>query len=409
MGGGSTPPPTASRPWPSIDTQTDLVGPQITVETDPGFVAIAPDGRSAYVTNFSSGDVSVLDLGSNQATAAITVGSHPRGIAITPDGRRTYSTNEGSGSVSVIDTATNQVVGSPVPVGEKPYGIAITPDGARAYVANEGSGSVSVIDTATNQVVGSPIPVGSEPKGVTVTPDGTRAYVAVEGEHNVVAIDTATNQVVGSPIPVGASPQAIAIVPDQAPSAAFTSSTARPQAAASFDATGSRDGDGSIGRYEWNFGDGSAAPNGGPTPQHTYSRPGRYRVTLTLTDNEGCSTSIRFTGQTAYCNGSPLASQTAFVSVAYPAVRVRCPKRAKPRGCRFKLVAVTKKRRGKAMTPMARASAKAGASKVVSLRPKPRFASRLAGAGRILVRERVTIDGSVEKRCVRLPVVPPAG
>ena len=132
-------------------------------------------------------------------------------------------------------------------------------------------------------------------------------------------------------------------------------------------------------------------------------------MTLTLTDNEGCSTSIRFTGQTAYCNGSPLASQTAFVSVAYPAVRVRCPKRAKPKGCRFKLVAVTKKRRGKAMTPVARASAKAGASKVVSLRPKPRFAARLAGAGRILVRERVTIDGSVEKRFVRLPVVPPAG
>ena len=41
-----------------------------------------------------------------------------------------------------------------------------------------------------------------------------------------------------------------------------------------------------------------------------YRASGRYQVSLTLTDNEGCSTSFIFTGQTAYCNGSALASQT---------------------------------------------------------------------------------------------------
>ena len=49
-----------------------------------------------------------------------------------------YVTNYQSHSVSVIDTATNAVIAT-VPVGSSPGGVAITPDGAFAYVANQGS------------------------------------------------------------------------------------------------------------------------------------------------------------------------------------------------------------------------------------------------------------------------------
>src|SRR4051812_3798445 len=72
-----------------------------------------------------------------------------------------YITNYGSNTVSVIDTLTNALVGSPIPVGSLPFGVAVTPDGSRVYVANFSSGTVSVIATATNAVTGSPIPVGS--------------------------------------------------------------------------------------------------------------------------------------------------------------------------------------------------------------------------------------------------------
>ena len=393
-----------------IDTSTNMAGPPIPVGEEPDSVAITPNGSTAYVTNLKSGDVSVVDIRTNQVVGSpIDVGANPRGIAVTPDGSRAYVANHGTDTVSVIDTATNQVVGSPIGVGHEPDAVAITPDGTRAYVTNLEAATISVIDTATNQVVGSPIEVNSEPTAIAITPDGTRAYATNRITGEISVIDTASNQVVGSPIAIGKAPEAIAISPDQAPIAAFTSSTPRPGVPASFDATGSRDAEGSIGRYEWNFGDGSAAPNGGPTPQHTYRRPGRYRVTVTLTDNEGCSTSLRFTGQTAYCNGSARASQTEFVSVAYPAVRVRCPKRAKPKGCKFKLAAVTKRRRGKAMTQVARTKVSAGRSKVVSLKTKPRFATRIGTASKVLIRESVTIGGSSKKRFVRLPIVPQAG
>ena len=52
-----------------------------------------------------------------------------------------------------------------------------------------------------------------------------------------------------------------------------------------FDASGSFDEDGVIVSYIWDFGDGE---NGsGATPSHIYKEPGKYTVTLAITDNNG--------------------------------------------------------------------------------------------------------------------------
>jgi hypothetical protein len=112
-----------------------------------------------------------------------------------------------------------------------------------------------------------------------------------------------------------------------------------------------------------------------------------------------------FTGQTAYCNGSASASQTQTVEVNYPGVRLKCPKSAKPNGCKYKLQAVTKKHKGTAESAVAKAKAKAGHSAVVSLKPKKRFNSKLASAKKILVKETVTIDGSKRTLFIKLKVI----
>jgi PKD repeat protein len=51
-----------------------------------------------------------------------------------------------------------------------------------------------------------------------------------------------------------------------------------------FTGTGSRDPDGSIVSYAWNFGDGGSGS--GPIPTHTYATAGTFTVTLTVTDND---------------------------------------------------------------------------------------------------------------------------
>jgi PKD repeat protein len=59
-----------------------------------------------------------------------------------------------------------------------------------------------------------------------------------------------------------------------------------------FDATGSKDADGAIGSYVWGFGDGTTGS--GVSVAHVYETPGRYKVTLTVTDNGGLTDTATF-------------------------------------------------------------------------------------------------------------------
>jgi hypothetical protein len=60
--------------------------------------------------------------------------------------------------------------------------------------------------------------------------------------------------------------------------------------AVSFSTTGSVDPDGTITSNSWNFGDGSPA-TGGPNVKHTYTAAGTYTAVLSLTDDDGATSS----------------------------------------------------------------------------------------------------------------------
>lgn len=70
---------------------------------------------------------------------------------------------------------------------------------------------------------------------------------------------------------------------NQPPEASFTYSCS--DLMCTFDGSGSSDADGSIIRYDWEFGDGTTAS--GITAGHTYGVPGTYIVILTVTDDDG--------------------------------------------------------------------------------------------------------------------------
>ena len=78
------------------------------------------------------------------------------------------------------------------------------------------------------------------------------------------------------------------VTPNQPPIAAFTSSCTA--LACSFDGSGSSDPDGTLAGYAWTFGDGATAT--GATTSHSYAASGPETVTLTVTDNQGATTSI---------------------------------------------------------------------------------------------------------------------
>jgi parallel beta-helix repeat protein len=84
-----------------------------------------------------------------------------------------------------------------------------------------------------------------------------------------------------------------------------------------FDGSQSRDPDGQIIFYRWNFGDGSSEILD-QAPRHTYADPGSYTVTLTVVDNSGRSaianSTITVIGE-VYANAQPIAVFNAPSSV----------------------------------------------------------------------------------------------
>jgi PKD repeat protein len=61
-----------------------------------------------------------------------------------------------------------------------------------------------------------------------------------------------------------------------------------------FSSAGSSDPDGAIASYSWNFGDGTTSTQANPL-LHTYTVPGSYVASLTVTDNAGSAASASVT------------------------------------------------------------------------------------------------------------------
>ncbi|MCO1657718.1 Hsp70 family protein [Pseudonocardia humida] len=204
----SVPPePVASAPGP-------VVGAQVPVGPTPGFVAIAPNGRAAYVANRAAGVVTVVDTTIDQATATIAVpDGPPQLLAFSPDGAQLYvgvstepetSTNR----LAVLDTASNAVLTS-IPVGSPPFGLDVSPDGSRIYVPSYGT--VSVIDTGSDEIVDD-IRVDPHPHRLELSADGTRAYTANHESDLVSVLDTGAGTVLAE-IPVQTNPHSLAVHP----------------------------------------------------------------------------------------------------------------------------------------------------------------------------------------------------
>ncbi len=191
-----------------------LVLAVVTTGSSPYHVAVSPDGTRAYISNFGSDTVTVIDAATNAVVATISVGLAPEGVAISPDGELVYVAIDRSNSVTVIDTATNTVIGS-IGVVDRAGSVAFSPDGTRAYVGQSGFWSgISFVDTATDTVISSH-EIGGVVTGVAVSPDGSRVYVS-NGQRYLSVFDAQTAEHI-TDIRIGrasAVPVSVAISPD---------------------------------------------------------------------------------------------------------------------------------------------------------------------------------------------------
>jgi DNA-binding beta-propeller fold protein YncE len=226
------------------------------IAVHPDDLAIAPDGKTAYMTTAAATTNAVvpLDLATGTPGAPISIdwrkaktptaldpygqrvaSTYPMTIAIAPDGKTAYVsarivTNSlpGANAMFAFLVPVNlktRISGTPIPIGVNtiPGAVAITPDGARAYVLSSGihpayAGTVIPVNLIT-RTAGVPIRIGSGvPSSIAITPNGRTAYMTTYNAtaSALVALNLATNRL-GTPIRVGESSNAtVAITPNGA-------------------------------------------------------------------------------------------------------------------------------------------------------------------------------------------------
>jgi YVTN family beta-propeller protein len=185
-----------------IDTSSNAVTASIGVGAGTDLV-VDPNGERLFVATL--GGIAVISTSERAVTANLPVSGIPQGIAVSPDGRYVYVTEYVSltnGNVSVISTQTGAVTAN-IAMGPNVYGVVAGVDGARLYVSD--GTSVAVIDTATN-AVRTLVPVGHGARGMSLTPDGRHLYVMNSNDRSVSVLDTTTDAVVNTiAVPKGAN------------------------------------------------------------------------------------------------------------------------------------------------------------------------------------------------------------
>lgn len=190
----------------------------------------AISGPKAYVSNETSGDMTIIDLTKMEAVATVPLGKRPRGIHPSPDGQVIYIALSGTppappgvdestlppadksaDKIGVWDVKQNKITRT-LEGGSDPENFAVSQDGKTLYVSNEDASGVSFIDVASGKVTQT-VKTGDEPEGVTITPDGKRVYATSEDDGTLTVIDAETAKAIKT-FKVGHRPRSIVFLPD---------------------------------------------------------------------------------------------------------------------------------------------------------------------------------------------------
>jgi YVTN family beta-propeller protein len=212
----------------------DLGHPQHhgTARGAPVEAAFSPDGRYAYVSNYSMygpgfgpeghdvcspasgyGDSFVyrIDVSTLRIDQAIRVGAVPKYVATTPDGKYVLVSNWCSYSLSVVSVAQAKEVRR-IQLGRYPRGIAVDAGSNTAYVAVMGTTGVAAVNLHTSSVRWM-YGIGLSPRHVLLSPSGRLLYVTLNRSGGVAKVDPRTGRKVDF-VTTGLNPRSMAMAPD---------------------------------------------------------------------------------------------------------------------------------------------------------------------------------------------------
>jgi YVTN family beta-propeller protein len=125
-----------------LDPATDKVVGEIPTGMSPHSIYIA--GGTGYIVVQGPSELALFDPQTSKVTRSITVGKQPHWAVVSDDGKTAYVTNEGSNDVTMISLADGKT--STIAVGKAPRKVVV--QSASAKRADLGSGAASKISIA---------------------------------------------------------------------------------------------------------------------------------------------------------------------------------------------------------------------------------------------------------------------
>jgi YVTN family beta-propeller protein len=214
-----------------VDPATQKVLAKLPTGLGPHEVAVSPDGRTAYVSNFGrysvypAGDtlhdkagntITVIDLVDRKVKATFDLDTHtgPHGMVVSHDGKLLWTTSETPQAVLEIDAVTGKILHVWNTNQVRSHMIVVTPNETKFYVTNTVSGSVSVVGRSTGEV--KILATGPGTEGIAISPDGKEVWAASRIDAKISVISTVTDSIVTAFPSGGKGPKRMAFTPDGA-------------------------------------------------------------------------------------------------------------------------------------------------------------------------------------------------
>lgn len=177
-----------------INTETMMVDRAIAVGSVPKYIAASPDNKWLVVSNWCSGDVSVVDTDRGEQVKRIRVGRYPRGIVVDSSSTTAYVAVMGSYDIALIDLksfSVSWVKG----VGRSPRHVALDPAGRYLYASLNAENRIAKIDILDRRVV-QKVQSGDTPRSIVLSDDGQFLYVVNYESNTLSKVDCSTMAVV---------------------------------------------------------------------------------------------------------------------------------------------------------------------------------------------------------------------
>lgn len=194
-----------------INTETLEIENVIQVGSVPKYLAVSPNNRWVLVSNWCSGDLSIIDRLSHREIKRIKLGQFPRGIAIDPTSKIAYIAMMGTSDIAIVNLE-NDTVNWMSNIGLYPRHLVLDRSGQYLYATLNGDDHVAKIDTKTGEIVNK-IFTGSAPRSMVISPDDQYLYIVNYYSNTVSKVRAETMELMEN-ITVDLNPIGITIDPE---------------------------------------------------------------------------------------------------------------------------------------------------------------------------------------------------